>query len=77
MKTFKEYVTGTDFENLFDIDLLPNDHIRGRGILHIYKDNIGDNVLMRRFIIDAWMEYFRYYLVKKIDYQKSETDPIR
>ena len=81
MKTFKEYMTGTDFETYFDIDLLPEGRIseRGgecRGLIHIYRDYIGTNMMMRRYLVDAWMDYFRGYLVEKID-NESDLVPIR
>lgn len=62
MKTFKEYIEGTSFCNYFDDSLLPNTFIRGKRVLEIYKDYIGDNMLMRNFLINSWMDYFRYYL---------------
>lgn len=77
MKSFKEYMTGTEFEIFFDIDLLPDGCIRGKGLLDIYKDYIGDSFLMKRYICNSWLEYFRYYLNHKTNEPTLLDNPIR
>ena len=70
MKSFREFILDTDFEVYFDVSLIPDDftnRIKGKQLMNIYSEYIGDNDLLKQKLIKAWMDYFSYYLSIKVD----------